>query len=654
MHSYIGYVTELSGSHYDCMFETYDDIQSWLYNQHEIEEERIPLDTLVQVDGEIVDGEIVVSDWRVYVASERVPDDEEPKHYHLAVFAVVRERDRNNLDRLIGAKLFADERAAKTQAFWKNIFKGDRIVDCRGFVLITDEHTQPPAFCRESVAEFKVTNQEYIDSGWEFNYYHLEGGFNPGFNGHGGGNKSVTYGGAPMRTTIHETGHTAPGSNVWLLPHNGKFLPNGRLSEYGGDSCMGRKYAILTARELHQLQFLEDTYIMRNPDQGEFFLASANLRHFSVCDREHQAIRFDVNNANNDSLIDFGNYWVSVQSHAGPYASTQDYQKVNIHVFGRLKSTNEMKYVMLAELAKGESYTINGNVIKVEDFSANGTARVSVNGTQSIAEFPDPFEQIKQGAPLSSELSGLWMNEEMDGQGFLLNIDGEQSFGGWYTFDDRGHQRWYVMETDEVGDDYIIFNVYWTEGGTVEAPNTATLNQQGRVLYTFPSDHTAQMIWDMDDLGRGEQDLIKFTPTTSGVESGWWYNPSRNKEGILTHVHEIMIENEIRNEIVGFFYTYGPELSRWDADTTQRWYMVQGLQNENGVFECDIYLANGTHWLSYQSANIDIVGRGTIQSIGNELMLDFDIEAIEYETYPRDSDINDPARTVSHRVSRLL
>ena len=89
---------------------------------------------------------------------------------------------------------------------------------------------------------------------------------------------------------------------------------------------------------------------------------------------------------------------------------------------------------------------------------------------------------------LDARFNGAWYDPLTDGQGLTLEVreDGVTLVGFWYTYDDQGGQRWFMM-LGEVADGVGEVTIYSTRDGVFLQGDPITLEEWGSGSFT-PSD----------------------------------------------------------------------------------------------------------------------------------------------------------------------
>ena len=86
---------------------------------------------------------------------------------------------------------------------------------------------------------------------------------------------------------------------------------------------------------------------------------------------------------------------------------------------------------------------------------------------------------------LDSRFNGAWYDPATDGQGLTLEVreDGSTAVGFWYTYDDQGHQRWFVLQGLAAGDEAQV-TIYRTSGGVFLQDDPVLLEEWGSGRFT--------------------------------------------------------------------------------------------------------------------------------------------------------------------------
>lgn len=554
--------------------------------------------------------------------------------YRLAIYAKTGEHQD-----LEERRSKAIEQAKLVQSFYRTLFGDRATIECRGYAIRTDEYGGPHIYMQNSRRRFwEELEGSPEDDGWRPTHHHnIENVIGP-FAGQATRNLSVSYVNANRGTVIHEAGHTGLGWAGWL-GHDGS-VRDGRYDEYGGDSFMATDTILFpSAFQLHELNILPD-HVISEPE-GCIHLVTADVDHRNVLDGEHQAIRIEVTPEDNDPVLEEGTYWVSIRSHDGPYHNWSDRNVLKICAEGKIyfefqghhsalpdpRIGSRYAYVSEADVRVGHTRKLGKYTIKHESNDI-GQAVVTIDGAP-ITNKPE-FEK-QSNVPLD-DINGLYMNNNFYGQGYYFRrIRGNEIIGGWFT-GFNAHDQWYYLQ-GTIENNIAKMRVYRARNGSVEDPASAEMEDIGEALFTKNEDGSFWITQQTVDHGRHGQSLVCFANDIDDPESGIWFDPDRENEGLFVNVSRNHLNEKA---LVGFFYTYGPPRSGLGeyARKHQRRYMIQGSQLDDGSYDCEVFSFESQFGKAQEAeeANVTSIGSSIIKYNNGTLDFSFEIPNRQFNT----------------------
>ena len=155
-------------------------------------------------------------------------------------------------------------------------------------------------------------------------------------------------------------------------------------------------------------------------------------------------------------------------------------------------------------------------------------------------------------------------------------------FMGWFTYDNAGNPRWYVVGGTLDGTPLTIFN---GKGGTFDAPPNIPADKVGTATLTFADCSHATMTYSFTDASQpdGIMPLVRLMPSPTCSPSGdtadagndyglsgLYYTPGSGGQAILFEM------NAQRQLVFGAWYTYAPDGAAIGGTQAQRWFTFQG------------------------------------------------------------------------------
>lgn len=165
--------------------------------------------------------------------------------------------------------------------------------------------------------------------------------------------------------------------------------------------------------------------------------------------------------------------------------------------------------------------TMLSGVYRILRTDIRGMRNPLIAGIACLAMAGPPLsfaEDLNIGPPLK----GAWLNPEMPGQGFLVDVmtNPPTLFIGWFTYprtsegsptNPSGH-RWYTIQGPFSGPVAETF-IYETTGGSFLGLNPSQTRRLGTAAVRFIGCNTAELAFEFDD--SGESDVIQITRASS-------------------------------------------------------------------------------------------------------------------------------------------
>jgi len=102
---------------------------------------------------------------------------------------------------------------------------------------------------------------------------------------------------------------------------------------------------------------------------------------------------------------------------------------------------------------------------------------------------------------LDARFNGAWYNPDTDGQGLTLEVLGSGAgiAGFWYTYDDEGNKRWFVM-TGTIDGDTATVSIIQTQGGVFLQSDPVTEEEWGTAQIVTVDCDTIRFEIDADEV----------------------------------------------------------------------------------------------------------------------------------------------------------
>lgn len=189
--------------------------------------------------------------------------------------------------------------------------------------------------------------------------------------------------------------------------------------------------------------------------------------------------------------------------------------------------------------------------------------------------------------------SSIWIDPERHGEGFMLEILADnRALLYWFTYDQEGKQDWYYA-VGVIRGNRILFNeLLQVENGHFGPgfdPAAIENIVVGSASFSWSSCDSGNMDWRLDQQAEyraGRMNLLRLTnimgldcgqpqqgsPSTEGLLSGTWADPSRAAEGYSL---EVLSDGRV----LVYWFSYGPNSER-------RWFYNLGeIQGNKLVFD---------------------------------------------------------------------
>lgn len=499
------------------------------------------------------------------------------------------------------------------QNYWRYFTGHEWDVEVRGYTIYMECSPLAPNYCEEDVYEWVATHDL---KGFEPNYFHLNGGWRPGYCGQAGLHSvfGVTYGSiwstCGVKTMAHELGHQLGG---WH--HAGTLdVLTGSVTEYmDGSAIMGNNATVqgLISNNFIQEGLTRSFNLIESSQQ--IILAPIGISTLGLREGEIQ-----------HHMIDVGEYpyTLSLRKTAGArFAPRTNGQGIYIHQVRPNGKTKRIEVLYPDEAA----YVLpNGVTIEYLDYSKErALVEVKMYDGDIIPQTKtlDNSWILPEGAYISKAHDGAWYDPKFDGQGFVFFIKGDTAGVYWFTYNqDTDERRWYygVCQIDEC---MSGFDLRTTEYGTFSDPTKRADRVIGKAQFYFTDTNAGVFSYRTDEHGRGRIPLTALAFSADSDLNGVWYTPSMNGSG--------MTVQKIGDMLGVYWFTYGPR-DPFDfsgkANVTQRWYMALGYE-KSGSYEMTIYEAQGGQWLWLSEVDLIPVGTATITPQGDKLKFTYGINA---------------------------
>lgn len=535
---------------------------------------------------------------------------------HIAIFRQVSPTMDETKKERLGREVIED--AKEVQDYWRRMARHVWDVEVRGYLMEGVQRCTPPLFARDDITNYI---NEYGLDGFEPNYFHVHGDFNPNFCGHGQlpGNRSATYlsyGGCGVKTMIHELGHNF---GLW---HASTRFPNGNTVQYGDNtSIMGSSAVVrgLNSPNRINLKLEDDREIYDIDHTQQVLLAPVELSKHSLHPNQYQHVRIKINreqyHLSMRKMKDRGGFYYNGAAPELVYLHEHNVREKSFREMPDLKPGDEVELTIGAKI-KYLEYTDECARLAVY-YNKNDPAPPHIEmptGLSPATVFTPPEEILH---------NGLWFNGWFDGQGFDIHIRNGKLILYWYTFDQEDDGRRYYIGTADLDgwrSQVPEFELYTTKGGTWEDPTKHESVLAGTAQVTFLEHHIALFKYYTEEHGHGSIELQMAAPSLAAA-SGVYYDPKRNGEGYSI---QFFPEND---SLVAYLYSYGP---RGD----QRWYWIHGFRKETTLgaeaYDLELYEVRDLKWLEFNNNmgdNLHMVGTGTL-TVGDkdQLTIDYAID----------------------------
>ena len=204
-----------------------------------------------------------------------------------------------------------------------------------------------------------------------------------------------------------------------------------------------------------------------------------------------------------------------------------------------------------------------------------------------------------QGAQVNLDqfgVGGSWYDPDHAGQGIVLSsmpyVDAQGHgvlFGGWFTFTPQAsgepaQPHWFSIQGNVGTDPQATLDLYETTGGNFNEAPMPTTQRVGSALFYLSDCSRGVVQYHFDD-GRvpdGSYYISRLTqsetctltgatppPAHNSLLSGAWYDPAHPGQGFMIDLAPS------QRMLFGAWYTFAPDATGGDAQTSQRWYSLQ-------------------------------------------------------------------------------
>ncbi|CAN5265177.1 hypothetical protein BH11PSE11_BH11PSE11_38780 [soil metagenome] len=186
----------------------------------------------------------------------------------------------------------------------------------------------------------------------------------------------------------------------------------------------------------------------------------------------------------------------------------------------------------------------------------------------------------------TAPLTGLWWNQNESGWGISLTQQGPIVFVAWYTYDQSGNPKWYVMSSCTLSGNACTGSIYAVTGGTAPAlpwnGSSRIVGTVGTGTFTFTDNNTGTFNYSIN--GISGQKVVTRQMFASGAVapatnySGLWWNANESGWGVaLTQQYGV---------IFATLYVY-------DANGNPVWYVASNCAVVSSGCTGDLYQVNG-------------------------------------------------------------
>ena len=267
-------------------------------------------------------------------------------------------------------------------------------------------------------------------------------------------------------------------------------------------------------------------------------------------------------------------------------------------------------------------------------FTAPGTfgyhcevhASMGMRGTVRVQGSSAPTFDLDQFG-----LSGSWANPATESQGIVMTVLPDfvgagqgVLFGGWFTFQPNGDQRWYTLQgTVTNTDDSATLPIYDTLGGSFDSGQATSTNPVGSALLHFDDCTHGSLAYTFAD-GSGRSGTIPLSRLLPNVNcsvdgsnigggdylrSGAWADLGNSGQGLVLDI------NPVQGVFFGAWYTFLPGAAAGADPAAQHWYTLQALTTAgfttlSGV---GIYESSGGRFDAHATTTTTLVGTAGIR-----------------------------------------
>lgn len=270
------------------------------------------------------------------------------------------------------------------------------------------------------------------------------------------------------------------------------------------------------------------------------------------------------------------------------------------------------------------------------------------------------IQYVTAASPFDADqfaLTGPWYNPATSGQGLQFAVypdlqgDGVATLvGGWFTFDDSGHQRWMPLQGDLSASHGATYDlkIGQNSGGNFNAgPVTTPASVIGSAELTFYDCGHAAMTYQFDDGRSGTIPYVRLDPSTACssavpatppaqlpahyndvLHSLAWYDPATSGQGLYLDLVPA------QKSFFASWFTYAPQGSEDTDVARQRWFTLQANDYTPGDLALyDVKIISTSGGVFNQPTPVDVKQVGTADVTFNSctsMTLDYHFDKGEF------------------------
>lgn len=227
-------------------------------------------------------------------------------------------------------------------------------------------------------------------------------------------------------------------------------------------------------------------------------------------------------------------------------------------------------------------------------------------------------------------LSGSWANAATESQGVVMTVFPDYIgagqgilFGGWFTFQPGGGQRWYTLQGEvSTGAASATLPIYDTLGGAFDSSQATTTSPVGEAILRLDDCSHGSLAYAFTD-GSGRNGTIPIARLLADVNcsadgsnagggdylrSGAWADLGNSGQGLVLDI------NPLQGVFFGAWYTFLHDAGIGAGAAGQHWYTLQavgptGFTTLNGI---GIYESSGGVFDAHATTTTTLVGSADI------------------------------------------